>query len=79
MAKQSTSKVQCTICSVDTLISHYIKYFKNKRGEVQLGGSDMEGPLCTNCYNDIQDQALGKPKMLEKEHNYVKTHIQKKT
>jgi len=79
MAKQSTSKVQCTICNANTLISHYVKYFKNKRGKVQFGGSDIEGPLCANCYNDLNDQALGKPKMLEKEHHYVKTRIQKST
>lgn len=79
MAKQSTSKVQCTACGANTIICHYMKYFTNNKGKIKIGGDDIEGPFCVNCYNDIHDQALGKPDELQKEHEFVKTHTQKKT
>jgi hypothetical protein len=78
MAKQSTGNIHCTRCGEKTSISHYLKYFTNKEGKTILGGVDIEGPLCMNCFCDINDLALGKPKILVKEHEFVKTNLGKR-
>ena len=57
----------CNECKKQSLIAHYLKYFIKSNGKVVLGGNDVVGPLCQDCWLDIGDQALGKPTMLKKE------------
>ena len=57
----------CNECKKQSLIAHYLKYFIKSNGQVVLGGNDLEGPLCQQCWFDIGDRALGKPTLLQKE------------
>jgi thymidine kinase len=57
----------CNECKKQSLIAHYLKYFIKSNGKIVLGGNDVVGPLCQDCWFDVGDQALGKPTMLKKE------------
>ena len=59
--------MKCTECNKESLIAHYLKYFIKSNGQVVLGGNDLEGPLCQQCWFDVGDRALGKPTLLQKE------------
>ena len=59
----------CNECNKESLIAHYQKYFIKSNGQVVLGGNDLEGPLCQQCWFDIGDKALGKPTLLQEEHD----------